>query len=307
MHLPVLDAKLLAQGHSIDALHEACIGTGFFYIENHGIDAALMETTAEQMRLFFALPLEQRQEVSLTKSRCNRGYEAMRTQRLEAGTPPDLKEGFYIGNDLASDHPNVLAGYFNQGPNQWPPALPGFRPAMQAYFDAMTELATRMMRPMALSLGLPADHFAAFCGDPMSVLRLLHYPPQPANPQPGEKGCGAHSDWGCLTLLWQDAAGGLQVQVAGEWIDAPPTPGTFVVNIGDMFARWTNDLYRSTLHRVVNVSGRDRYSVPFFFEGTPGHTVAALPGCVSAGEQPRYRATTVSDHLTEMYRTTYAA
>ena len=265
-----------------------------------------MSAVSEQMRAFFALPLEQRMAVSLAHSTCNRGYEAMQTQRLEAGTPPDLKEGFYIGNELAPDHPNVLAGYFNQGPNLWPAALPEFRPAMEAYFTALTALSGRLMAAMARSLGLPADHFAGLCDDPMAVLRLLHYPPQPANPQPGEKGCGAHTDWGCLTLLWQDAAGGLQVQVAGAWVDAPPIDGTFVVNIGDMFARWTNDLYRSTLHRVVNLSGRDRYSVPFFFEGSPGHPVTALPGCVPAGEQPRYRPTTVSDHLADMYRQTYA-
>jgi isopenicillin N synthase-like dioxygenase len=220
--------------------------------------------------------------------------------------PPDLKEGFYVGNDLSEDHPNVRAGYFNQGPNQWP-ALSGFRPAMEAYFSALESLATRLMRAMALSLSLPADHFAGLCDQPMSLLRLLHYPPQPPNPEPGEKGCGAHTDWGCLTALWQDENGGLQVQVEGEWIDAPPIPGTFVVNIGDMFARWTNDRYRSTLHRVVNVSGRERYSMPFFFEGSPGHVVAALPGTVAAGETPRYAATTVSDHLAEMYRSTYAA
>ena len=135
-------------------------------------------------------------------------------------------------------------------------------------------------------------------------MRLLHYPPQPANPLPDEKGCGAHTDWGCLTLLWQDSNGGLQVHSGGEWIDAPPIAGTYVVNIGDMFARWTNDMYRSTLHRVINRSGQERYSMPFFFEGSPGHPVSALPGVVKPGQAPRYAPTTVSDHLTEMYRLT---
>ncbi len=306
MELPLLDMAALDRGQGIAALHEACVGAGFFYVANHGIAAPLIDAALRQARLLFALPLEQRITVSLAQSRCGRGYEAMRTQRLEPGTPPDLKEGFYIGNELPEDDPRVRAGHFNQEPNQWPPDLPGFRPAMEAYFGALTGLAVRLMRAMAGSLGLPPGHFAGFCDDPMSVLRLLHYPPQPPNPQPGEKGCDAHTDWGCLTLLWQDAAGGLQVRVGADWIDAPPVAGAFVVNIADMFARWTNGRYRSTLHRVVNVSGRDRYSMPFFFEGNPGHPVIALPGCVPAGEAPLYPPTTVSEHLASMYRQTYA-
>lgn len=306
MELPVFDMAALDRGEGMAALDEACAGVGFFYVANHGVAEALAEAAERQARLFFALPVAQRMAVSLARSPCHRGYEAMRTQRLEAGTPPDLKEGFYIGDELPEDHPRVRAGLFNQGPNQWPPGLPGFRPAMEAYLGAMAGLAVRLMRAMAGALGLPPGHFAAFCDEPMSVLRLLHYPPQPPDPQPGEKGCGAHTDWGCLTLLRQDAAGGLQVRVGAEWTPAPPLPGAFVVNIADMFARWTNGRYRSTLHRVVNLSGRDRFSMPFFFEGNPGHPVTALPGCVPAGEAPRFPPTTVSEHLQGMYRQTYA-
>ncbi len=307
MQLPVFDVAALDRGEQSAALRKACEGIGFFYVEGHGVANALIEKAAEEMRAFFALPVEQRMAVELKKSPCNRGYEPMQAQTLEPGMPPDLKEGFYAGNDLGPDHPYVRAGYFNQGPNQWPAGLPAFRGALEAYFGEMQGLATRLMGAMAVSLGLKTDHFAGFCDQPMSLLRLLHYPPQPANPSPGEKGCGAHTDWGCLTLLWQDANGGLQVQVDGEWIEAPPLPGTFVVNIGDMFARWTNNRYRSTLHRVINRSGRERYSMPFFFEGSPGHEVAVLPGCVAAGEAPLFPPTTVSEHLAGMYRRTYVA
>ncbi len=307
MEMPVIDVATLIDPAGIAALHRACTGTGFFYVANHGVPEALIRDTLLEAKKFFALPLEQREAVSLTRSSCNRGYEALKAQTLEAGTPPDLKEGFYIGNELAADHPNVLAGFFNQGPNQWPAGQPGLRAVMETYFATLTRLAARLMGAMALSLGLPGDYFAPLCEDPMAVLRLLHYPPQPPNPLPDEKGCGAHTDWGCLTLLWQDDAGGLQVRVGGEWVDAPPIPGTFVVNIADMFARWTNDLYRSTLHRVVNVSGRDRYSIPFFFEGNPQHVVSCLPGCSAADNPPRYQPTTVSDHLQAMYQKTYAA
>jgi len=306
MELPVFDAGQLGDPAVIRALNAACEGAGFFYLSGHGVGDDILGAAQEQTRLFFALPLADRMAISLDKSDCHHGYETMQAQTMVAGALPDLKEGFYIGNEVGPDHPHVRAGYFNQGPNQWPAALPAFRPAMEAYFAALANLASRLMGAMARSLGLAADHFAPFCADAMCALRLLHYPPQPPNPRPGEHGCGEHTDWGCLTLLWQDEAGGLQVRNGAGWIDAPPIPGTFVVNIGDMFARWTNDRYRSTMHRVVNRSGRDRYSMPFFFEGNPGHKVSAVAGCVLPGEAPRYEAITVSDHLAEMYRRTFA-
>jgi isopenicillin N synthase-like dioxygenase len=207
MELPIIDAATLDHPETIATLRAACTGTGFFYLGNHGVPAGVIADTLEHAHRFFALPVEDRMEVWLRRSKCNRGYEPMQAQTLEAGMPPDLKEGFYIGNDLPEDHPRVLAGLFNQGPNQWPAGLPGFRPAMDAYFAALSALSIRLMTAMARSLDLPPDTFDAFCDGPMGILRLLHYPPQPPNPQPGEKGCGAHTDWGCLTLLLQDDAG----------------------------------------------------------------------------------------------------
>ena len=311
--LPIVDLSLLdgteAQQQALAAtLAGACLHTGFFYVSDHGIPADLVAQVFRESRALFDLPDEEKTAIHKARSTANRGYEPLKGQTLEPGSPPDLKEGFYIGEELDDSDPRVRAGRFNHGPNQWPDALPRFRRTMSTYFDAMNDLSARIMQALALSLDLPRSFFDDFCNQPLSTLRLLHYPPQPANPAPGEKGCGAHTDFGGITVLLLDDNPGLQVWDAGNnhWIDANPVPGTFVVNLGDMIARWTNDRYRSTLHRVVNTSGAERYSVPFFYSGNPDHEVRCLASCLGAGEAPHYPPTTVEAHLMDMYRRTYA-
>jgi len=290
-----------------DAVRAACVDKGFLYIVDHGVAPATMAAMFAQARRFFALPDARKAEVDMAKSPNQRGWEPMRRQTTESGTPPDVKEGFYTGNELAADDPRVVAGLFNHGPNQWPADLPGFRETLEAYFAEMEDLCRLTMRALALALDLPEDHFEPFCDGAVSNLKLLHYPPQPPNPRPDEKGCGAHTDWGAITYLLQDDAGGLQVwdQLHG-WIDAPPVAGAYVLNLGDLIARWTNDRFRSTVHRVINRSGRERYSVPFFFTGRADHEVVCLPGCLGAGERPKYAPTTTLAHLQEMYDRSYA-
>jgi isopenicillin N synthase-like dioxygenase len=287
-------------------LRAACLETGFFYIANHGVPAGLIEAVFAESKRFFDLPIEVKRAVDKSKSGCHRGYDGYREQTLEPGTPPDLKEGYYVGLDLPEDDARVRAGKFNHGPNLWPDDLPGFRPTMAAYLTAMQEAGARLLRGIALSLSLPEDHFVPFCREPMMTLRLLHYPPQPADAAPGEKGAGAHTDWDALTILLQDDVGGLQIYDRRVgWVPAVPVPGTFIVNIGDMLARWTNDLYRSTVHRVINVSSRERYSVPFFLGGNPDVIVEPLPNCTGPDNPPRYPPTTAEGHLREMYRQSY--
>lgn len=311
--LPLIDIADLRSGDRAAReavarrLGEACEQRGFFYVVNHGVDAALMDQVFACSQRFFALDEASKMQVDKRLSRCNRGYEPLRAQTLEAGAAPDLKESFYIGAEVPEDDPRVQAGRFNTGPNQWPAQWPEFRRVMQAYYQQAYGLGATLIRGMALSLALPEHYFDAYLQDAAATLRLLHYPPQPANPAPGEQGCGAHTDFGGLTLLLQDQAGGLQVwdaQAAG-WIDAPPVPGAYVVNIGDLMARWTNDRYVSTLHRVINRSGGDRYSVPFFFTGNPLHPIACIPSCLDAGQTPKYPVVTVEQHQIACYQRTY--
>ena len=311
--LPLIDISGLRSHDPVDQhlvaeqLRQACEQRGFFYITGHGIDPALIGSLFAASQRFFDLPMTEKLAVDKKLSPCNRGYEPLRAQTLESGAPPDLKESFYAGAEVAANDPRVLAGRFNTGPNQWPDTLPGFRTVMQNYYQAAYGLGATIVHGLALSLGVPVSHFDGYLKDASATLRLLHYPPQPANPEPGEKGCGEHTDFGGVTLLLQDEAGGLQVWAkdSGGWIDAPPVPGAFVVNIGDLFARWTNDRYVSTLHRVINVSGCERYSVPFFFTGNPLHKVECIPTCLDEGELPRYPAVTVEQHQIECYRRTY--
>ncbi|RYZ03193.1 MAG: isopenicillin N synthase family oxygenase [Comamonadaceae bacterium] len=311
--LPVIDIAGLrsddpaSRNAVADQLRAACEHRGFFYIRNHGVPRELVARMFAATEAFFDQPMPAKLGVDKALSPCNRGYEPLRAQTLEAGAPPDLKESFYIGQEVAADDPRVLAGRFNTGPNQWPRDLPGFRTTMEAYFDAAYGLAATVVRGLALSLQLPWTHFDRYLDDGAATLRLLHYPPQPPQPAPGEKGCGEHTDFGGVTLLLQDDSGGLQVRDAAtdSWVDAPPVPDSYVVNIGDLFARWTNGRYRSTLHRVINVSGRERHSIPFFFTGNPEHEVACLPTCLAPGAAPAFPPVTVEQHLRDCYRRTY--
>jgi isopenicillin N synthase-like dioxygenase len=311
--LPIIDISGLSSANAAERravgsqLHAACLDKGFFYIKSHGVSETLIDNVFKEAAAFFALPAEQKAEVDKAKSKCNRGYEPLQGQTLEPGTPPDLKEGYYIGPEHSADDPRVLAAMFNHGANQWPTQRPNFRPVMMDYLEVMLDLSARMMRGIALSLDLQEDYFAHYCSDVMATVRLLHYPPQPPQARPGQKGAGAHTDFGGLTLLRQDNVGGLQVwdQASDSWIHAEPVPESYIVNLGDMIARWTNDRYRSTVHRVVNTSGRERYSVPFFYTGNYAHKVECIPTCLSPDEAPKYPPITVEQHMRNMYQRTY--
>lgn len=311
--IPVIDFGPFRAGDAAGArvareVGRACREVGFFYLANHGVEAGLIRDTFSESKRFFALAQAAKERISVTRSANHRGYFGHGQENLDPAKQPegDLKEGVNIGRDLGPDDADVRAGRPLHGPNQWPEGLPGWRPAMQAYYDRMVGLGREVLAAFALALDLPRDFFAERTRKPMTTLRLLHYPPQRGAITEEQLGCGAHTDFGCFTMVVQDEAGGLQVRNgAGEWIDAAPIPGTFVVNVGDMMARWTNDRFASTAHRVINASGAERYSMAFFFDPDFDADVSCLPSCRVPGEAQRYPPTTGGRHLLERIDATF--
>ncbi|RDW78050.1 MFS transporter-4 [Coleophoma crateriformis] len=265
----------------VSQVRSACQTYGFFQITNHGITSEEQEGIFKAAKDFFALPEEEKLKIDLSKNPYHRGYEKFGAQMLEPGTMPETKEGLKIGKDLRPDDPDVLRGKFGCGTNPWPGSLgKEFQTTCMDYHHKMSQLAITILKILALGLGLDEDFFEEFCENSNGTLRFIHYPPSPTT-NPKARGIGAHRDFGTVTLLMQDEIGGLQVldQESQEWIDVVPIPGAYVVNLGNLMMRWTNHKFTSNLHRVINKSGRDRYSVPFFFNGDSDYVFSCLPGC----------------------------
>jgi isopenicillin N synthase-like dioxygenase len=237
----------------------------------------------------------------------------MRSQILEPGTLPDLKEGFYIGDEISTDHPYFINKKVNSGPNMWPsedilPDVSDFKDTAMEYYAQVVSLAKDILKVLALTLDLEESWFDDFASGPIATMRLLHYPPQPPDsPAKLTRGIGAHTDFGCITILLQDKVAGLQVydHPMKEWLDLAPTPGAFVVNLGNLMMRWSNGRYVSSLHRVINVSGAERYSIPVFFQGNPNYVVECLSNCLEEGAGPRWAPITVEQAILEGYRESY--
>lgn len=288
-------------------VHKASRETGFFYIKNHGIPVERMAQHLELARTFFDLPAEEKNRVHIKNSPCTRGYEPIAVQTLDEGSPPDLKEGFLIGNDLHANHPYVKQGVPNTGANQWPEQPEGFKDSFNEYIDLMRDLGRTLSQLVALSMGLSEFYFDQGLREPSMVGRLLHYPVQDTEIVANQIGAGAHTDWGMLTILLQDDIGGLEVQNSdGDWIKAPPMEGTFIVNLGEMMRVYSNGSYRSNMHRVVNnLSGRSRYSCPTFFDPDYFYKVKCVPTYMPESAEPDFPETTVGEHIASMYEKTY--
>jgi isopenicillin N synthase-like dioxygenase len=258
------------------AIGDACRDSGFFYVSGHRIASEILARLDAASRKFFALPEAEKLEIRLARGgRAWRGYFPVGGE-LTSGKP-DVKQGVYFGAELKPDHPRVRAGVPLHGANLFPREVPELRGAVLDYMGAATATARALMEGVALSLELEPDYFRThYTANPTILFRIFHYPPVAKTSH--SWGVGEHSDYGLLTLLAQDALGGLQVRTSRGWIEAPPIEGTLVCNIGDMLDRLTGGRYRSTPHRAKNVSGRDRLSFPFFFDPDFDAQIRPLPG-----------------------------
>ncbi|KAF9662575.1 hypothetical protein SADUNF_Sadunf18G0068500 [Salix dunnii] len=289
----------------------ACLDCGIFYVINHGISEELMEEVFEQNKKFFGLPLSEKMKV--LRNEKHRGYTPLYDEILDPDNQVhgDLKEGFYIGVEVPEDDPKAEKPFY--GPNVWPSddILPGWRHTMEKYYLEALEVARAIVRIIALALELEADFFdkPEILGQPLAFLRLLKYPGQISDPSNGLYGAGAHTDYGLITLLATDDVYGLQIckdkyAQPQVWEFIAPLKGAFIVNLGDMLERWSNCLFKSTLHRVLG-NGQERYSIAYFVEPSYDCLVECLPTCKSAKNPPKFPPVIYGDYLGQRYKDTH--
>ncbi|MBL8698874.1 MAG: isopenicillin N synthase family oxygenase [Alphaproteobacteria bacterium] len=299
--IPVIDVAplagddLAAQRAVAAQMREAAERIGFFYVRNHGVPQPVVDRMFATSKAFFALPPETKAGVTINE--IHRGWLAVGQAKMYAGAKIDLKESFLWGLELGADDPDVKAGKKLMGPNQWPSFMPEMREALSTYYDGILGCGRRLLRGFALSLNRPADFFASHFAKPLARGSAIYYPPQPPDLGETQFGVAPHTDYGGLTLLAQDMTGGLQVlNKAGEWVTAHPIPGTLVINVGDLMARWTNNRFSSNAHRVVNTSGRERYSVAVFFDPA-FDTVIDPRDLLDDPTTAKYPATTCGEYI----------
>ncbi|MCY6381247.1 isopenicillin N synthase family dioxygenase [Hoeflea prorocentri] len=301
------------EGRRID---EICRAAGFLAVSGHGVPETTIRSAWEAARAFFDSSVSNKAGAKAPYDGYPYGYlgpelEALAKSKGE-DTPPDLKESFNGGPlkvPPGMEDPDALA--FCYARTIWPEKPDGFMDAWTAYYRAMEDLAARIMRVFAVALELPEDYFEPFIDAPISALRALNYPEQSVSPKPGQLRAGAHTDYGSLTILLpQEGSRGLEILAPdGHWISVPPVPGAFVINIGDLMARWTNDRWVSTLHRVVNPSAEEggmmrRQSFAFFHQPNWPARIECLQSCLGAGEQPKYEPVLSGPYLMSKFKAT---
>lgn len=295
---------------------QICRRTGFLAVVEHGVPEEVVERAWKATRRFFDLPFEKKLEVKMPYPGYPYGYAPLQAEALAKSlgeeTPPDLKETFSIGPLVEKSlEPKDPHADFRYARNQWPKEPTEFREAWTEYYRALSDLAARIMKIFAAALDLREDFFEEAINDPLSAMRGLNYPHPVAPPKAGQLRAGAHSDYGSLTILLSEPApGGLEIfSPEKKWVPVPSVAGAFVVNIGDLMARWTNDRWVSTLHRVINppadASGSTRrQSIAFFHQPNWDAEIRCIPTCLGPGEKPKYAPVKSGEHLMEKFHST---
>lgn len=321
MQVPVIDLagfiggtveRRAAIGAEID---QACCDVGFFSVVGHGVEREIIDDAHRVARDFFDLPLADRREAEPADVSYPYGYRPFSVEALNrsigGAALPDLKETMNIGpvreparprhEMLDADERAVFA------PNLWPVALPDLRPAIETYYEAMAELSNTLLEAFAEALGLDPHWFEPFIDQHGSALRLAHYPALDTSPPVGSFRAGAHSDYGTLTILRLDDEPGLQVEVApGAWVDVDAPDGALVINLGDLMQRWTNDRWRSTMHRVVvppDGGLTRRLTMPFFHNANWDARIECI---VQPGGEARHAPVVAGPYLMSKFRSTVA-
>lgn len=321
--VPIIDLLKNEEELIVD-LHRACKDCGFFYVINHGISEERFGEILDACRKFFSLPLDEKEKMNAKNSPQFRGYIPFQEEKLDpTQLQGDTKEGFYIG-------PGIIDGQEPDrfyGPNQWPNSsiLPGWKETMEEYLNECTHVGMKLLKLLGKSISLCANDkdkqipydFIQHFTNPNTVVRLNHYCSTKSNPEEGIFSCGAHTDYGMITLLLTDDVPALQIYpLAGKnnnisptsdgWINVTPKSNAFIVNLGDLMQYWSNDNYKSTLHRVINLTNKERYSIPFFFEPNPNTIVTPLSCCSSEENTKQIESITFGQYLLNKYSNSHS-
>ena len=294
---PLYQSDLQAMDTLVQQVYDAYSRIGFAYIANHGVPTNLIDNVFKSSYQFHALTIEEKLRIEI--NRFHRGYIPIntstdRTSEIEKAVRPNQSESFMMMHELAPDDPDVLQGAPLAGPNQWPSDLEGFKEIVISYHDRLAVLSHKLVKVFELALN--TDNLSKYFARPTTWLRLLHYPSLNVEDPEDLFGSNPHVDYGFITILAQDEVGGLQVRsVTGDWIDVPYMQDCFVMNTGEVLRHWSNGRLLATPHRVVNRTGKERYSCPFFFDPNIHSRISTLPSCVDIGEQSKYTDTVFGD------------
>ena len=299
-----------------DQVHAAATNNGFFYIKNHGISTEVTDSAYRACLDFFRQPSSIKEKSNTSQSQFYNGWKPPNSQRINEAESVDVRETFSwtynpvydpAVDDISAIPPEVSKDLrVEDFPWKTTSNIPHFEASVIKYWQSCLSLARALVRTFALSLSLPEDYFDSKFTHPDAALALNYYPPIPAPKGPSadeQVSIGSHTDFQLFTILWQDQVGGLQVlNRDGQWINAKPIEGTFVVNIADYLQRITNDRYVSTVHRAQNWSGRERISMPFFFGFNVNERCGVLPSCCGEGNPPKYEEISCKDWVQRRVR-----